>query len=473
MLMACPIQGHPPNPLAFHPAGCFNSIVCVWQNGPPCYPDSIHMDSSYPITPLATPPNSTIQVPGSKSMTNRALVLAALAEPHDQINASILDNVLRAEDTEVMVDSLQRLGIAIETRWPDNRLIIPCTPIANWKDSVDFFCGNSGTTIRFLTALLALGHGRYRLDGVARMRQRPIDDLLESLRGLGIDAKSELGNGCPPVLLHARGISGGATSVRGDISSQFLSALLLAAPHAQGPLTIEVDGDLVSVPYVKMTMAMMRDWGIFVEANRTRQQGYRSFTVAAPMSYRARTYSIEPDASSASYFWAAAAITGGTVTIPGLEQSCQGDIAFRDCLLQMGCTSDSNGMVRGGKLTGIDVDMNGISDTVMTLAVVALFANGPTIIRNVAHIRHKETDRLAALAAELRKVGGQIEEYPDGLKITPGSLKEATLSTYNDHRMAMSLALIGLRIPGIRIENPGCVAKTYPGFWQDLENLRQ
>lgn len=442
----------------------------------------------YEVQPLTHPPRCIIQVPGSKSITNRALILAALADEHEDCSASVLENALQSEDTEVMIDSLRRLGIPVETDWPNNRITVPCTPRSAWVEDADFFCGNSGTTIRFLTATLALGHGIYRLDGVSRMRERPIQDLLDALQALGVDAQSELANGCPPVVVKARGLRGGTVRVRGDTSSQFLSALLMVAPYAESPITIQVDGELVSVPYVEMTLAMMKFWSdaavsvlrngaeVATTPNMVSEyanQGTRQFYINGPAHYLARHDSIEPDASSASYFWAAAAITSGGVYVPGLDNSLQGDVGFRDLLVKMGCKLGSAGAVIGGKLHGIDVDMNAMSDTVMTLAVVALFAVGSTTIRNIAHIRHKETDRLAALATELRKVGAKIEELSDGLVITPGPLQGGMLSSYNDHRMAMSLTLIGLVVPGIRIENPACVGKTYPRFWQDLEKLRE
>jgi 3-phosphoshikimate 1-carboxyvinyltransferase len=442
----------------------------------------------YEVKPLTHPARCTIQVPGSKSITNRALILATLAEPHGDRSASTLDNALQSEDTEVMIESLRRLGLSIKTRRRSTpigfavekerqeirRLTLPCTPRSAWTPSAEFFCGNSGTTMRFLTAMLALGKGRYRLDGVPRMRERPIQDLLNALTTLGATVKSELTNGCPPVVVEARGLVGGIVKVRGDVSSQFLSGLLMAAPYAGMPVLIQIEGELVSVPYVQMTLAMMRAWGVLVAASMSKEKEARwQFTINAPTHYSAQHYTIEPDASSASYFWAAAAITAGGVYVPGLDNSLQGDAGFRDLLVKMGCKLGSAGAVIGGNLHGIDVDMNAMSDTVMTLAVVALFAEGSTTIRNVAHIRQKETDRLAALATELRKVGPKIEEFPDGLRITPGPLQGASLATYNDHRMAMSLALIGLVVPGIRIENPACVGKTYPHFWQDLEKLRQ
>jgi 3-phosphoshikimate 1-carboxyvinyltransferase len=433
---------------------------------PRTYPDKLE------IKPLERPPVATVRVPGSKSVTNRALVIAALAGRIESSEFSVLENALRSEDTEVMIGGLRCLGIEVEAQWSDDRLIVPCVRKSQWKKQADIFCGNSGTTMRFLTAMVCLGHGRYRLDGVPRMRERPIGDLLSALDQLGVKAYTEINVGCPPVVVETHGLRGGHVRIRGDKSSQFLSGLLLATPLAEGPrMHVRIEGELVSRPYVDLTINLMRRAGVFVtvEAND-------HIAVPTGQCYRPDTYPIEPDASAASYFYAAAAICDGTVEVPGLSWwSVQGDIQFVKLLERMGSSvieGQNNYVVSGGGLAGIDVDMNAISDTVMTLAAVASFADGPTTIRNVAHIRHKETDRLAALATELRRVGAEVEEFADGLTITPRPLHGAEIETYNDHRMAMSMALIGLRVPGIVIKNPGCVAKTYPGFWEDLERLR-
>jgi 3-phosphoshikimate 1-carboxyvinyltransferase len=444
------------------------------------------MTDPYEVKPLDKPPYCTVQVPGSKSITNRALILAALAQPaklsalSPQPSASILENALRSDDTEVMIDSLQRLGIAVEADWDNNRITVPCTPISKWNKNVEFFCGNSGTTIRFLTAMLCVGEGSYRLDGVARMRERPIGDLIESLQQLGVDIRCENNNGCPPILLNARGLPGGKMTVRGNISSQYLSALMMASPYAKAPVSIVTQGTLVSWSYVLMTLAAMHQWGVDVDGGREACQRSAQNSpqpggpiIIMPQTYKAGKHLIEADASSASYFWAAAAITGGNIGVPGLDMSEQGDIEFYHALLKMGCFDSAMYTIMGKALHGIEIDMNNFSDTVMTLAVVALFAKGSTKITNVAHIRHKETDRLSALVTELRKVGAIIEEHPDGLTIHPRPLHGATLDTYDDHRMAMSLSLIGLKIPGIFIRNPNCVAKTFPSYWHTLENLRQ
>ncbi|HEX5105113.1 MAG TPA: 3-phosphoshikimate 1-carboxyvinyltransferase [Pirellulaceae bacterium] len=428
-------------------------------------PDSIE------ITPVTRPVRGRIRPPGSKSITNRALVCAALAE-----GASTLTGALDSEDTRVMIESLGRLGIRVDVRDSGQMLVVHGCGGKIPAKQADLFVGNSGTTIRFLTALCALGHGTYRLDGIPRMRERPIGDLLDALNQLGADCRGELRTGFPPVIVRAAGLRcpDEGIHVRGDISSQFLSAVLMAGPASETDIEIFVDGTLVSEPYIAMTLRVMEQFGTFVD--RLNDDYFHS---EGNQRYAGRQYAIEPDASAASYFWAAAAITGGEVTVEGLaKDSLQGDVQFVECLAKMGCSVDYAAdeiTVSGRARWGIDVDMNAISDTVQTLAVVALFAEGPTTIRNVAHIRHKETDRLGDLARELRQLGAEVNELPDGLRIVPPTepshLKAATLETYNDHRMAMSLALAGLRIPGVIITNPECTAKTYPRFFEDLNRL--
>ena len=424
------------------------------------------------IVPLTNTPRAILRVPGSKSITNRALVLAALtaSREHD----TRLEGALQSEDTEVMIECLTKLGFLVVPNWdaaqihvrrPTGDRLIPA-------ESADLFVANSGTSMRFLTALVALGRGRYRLDGVPRMRERPIDDLLDAIQRVDIRAVSENANGCPPVVVESEGLRGGWIRIHGGISSQFLSGLLMAAPFAKSDVAIEVEGMLVSVPYVTMTVAMMRQFGLTFDQDRPGDYCIPAPQRPAPLP----RYEIEPDASAASYFFGTAAITGGAITVVGLPRnSLQGDVRFVEVLEQMGCRIERGAdsiTVHGGPLHGIDVDMNDISDTVMTLGAVACFAHGPTTIRNVAHIRHKETDRLTALATELRRIGAVVDERTDGLTITPAPLHGAVIETYNDHRMAMSLALVGLKIPGIVIDQPGCVAKTYPRFFEDLERLR-
>jgi 3-phosphoshikimate 1-carboxyvinyltransferase len=451
------------------------------------------------IVSLRRPPSVAVEVPGSKSITNRALVLAALTA---RGGACTLRGALRSEDTEIMIDCLRALGFRILSDWSNSLVVVssgsgkPRIPVGQ----ADLFCGNSGTTMRFLSAVVCLGHGCFRLDGVPRMRERPIADLLDALQQLGAKAFSVNNDGCPPVIVEADGLPGGVVRIKGNVSSQFVSGLLLAAPFGNGRLTIKAEGPLVSAPYLFMTVQMLKQWDLegSYHLRGACDEFWGEAAVLGPARFghdsdgicfhipggqmaeytphALRTYDIEPDASAASYFFAAAAITGGRVTVLGIpEKSLQGDIGFVDVLADMGCRVErcSSGItVHGRPMHGIDVDMNAISDTVMTLAAVACFAEGPTTIRNVAHIRHKETDRLAALTAELRKVGVEVEEFADGLTVTPKPLHGATIETYNDHRMAMSMSIIGLKIPGIVIQNPGCVAKTYPGFFADLERLR-
>jgi 3-phosphoshikimate 1-carboxyvinyltransferase len=409
-----------------------------------------------------------MRVPGSKSLTNRALIIAAMAD-----GPSVLTGALDSEDTRVMLDSLRRLGIGVEHDPASARIRVQGCGGSIPASSASLEVANSGTSLRFLTAMLATGQGTYHLDGTTRMRQRPVADLLAALNGLGADARTDLATGCPPVTIRASGLDGGLAFVKGDVSSQFLSGLLMALPYSRDVTTVEVQGVLVSQPYVAMTMAVMEAFGVTI-GNRK----FRRFDIY-PAHYHGREYAIEPDASAASYFFALGAVLGGTVTVEGLGgSSLQGDMAFADVLEYMGCyvsREPGRTTVTGGALRGVDVDMNAMSDTVMTLGVVALFADGVSRIRNVAHIRHKESDRIAALAAELRKLGARVDELADGLVIDPPSpdrLHGAAIATYDDHRMAMSFAVAGLRIPGVTILDPGCVAKTYPGFWDDLHRLR-
>ncbi len=402
--------------------------------------------------------------PGSKSLTNRALLCAALAKGH-----STLSGVLDSEDTQVMFDAWKALGLDLS--WNKSNYTIEvegCGGVIP-ESQADLFVANSGTSLRFLTAALTACHGRFRLSGVPRMHQRPVADLLIGLRQLGAQVESENATNpdCPPVSIHARGLTGGKATVAGNVSSQFLSGLLMAAPYAESTVELFVDGLLVSQPYVQMTIEVMKAFDVNVH-----QDDSNHFLVPAPEPYRPCHYPIEPDASAASYFFAAAAITGGEVTVQGLHRrSLQRDVEFCSVLERMGCEVewlDHAITVRGKALQGIDVDMNAISDTVQTLAAVALFAKGPTRVRGVSHNRHKETDRIRDLATELRKLGAEVEEHEDGLTITPQTLRSATIETYHDHRMAMSLSLVGLKVPSVWITNPSCTAKTYPHFFKDI-----
>jgi 3-phosphoshikimate 1-carboxyvinyltransferase len=417
------------------------------------------------IRPLDRPPDARIAIPGSKSLTNRALVVAALAEGRTR-----LSNVLLSDDTFTMVDALRRLGVPVEVDAAAQVMRVDgCGGQIPARGAV-LDAGGAGTVARFLTAVVALGAGRFVVDGTARMRQRPMQDLVDALNALGARAAARRGG--PPVVVDAAGLRGGRAVVRGQVSSQFLSGLLLAAPYARTDVELVVEGALVGAPYVEMTLAVMAAFGVDVE-----REDLRWFRVRAGQRYRARDYAIEPDASGAAYFFAAAAITGGRVEVPGLTAaSLQGDVRFVDLLEQMGCRTVRGPAalaVQGSPvLRAVDVDLAAMSDQTMTLAALAPFADGPTRIRGVAHIRHQESDRLAATAAELRRLGQGVEEFADGLRIEPRPVRAATIATYDDHRIAMAFALVGLRVPGIRIAGPGCVRKTFPDFFDRLEVLR-
>jgi 3-phosphoshikimate 1-carboxyvinyltransferase len=454
------------------------------------------------------PVTGTVRPPGSKSLTNRALVAAALAD-----GESLLHGCLDSDDARYMSRAWRKLGANIAMANDGKPGAMPAPQACRSRRSaarrqdgatvglpdrantasasdvllrvrgcagrlkpgpVELRVGNAGTAMRFLTAVAALGHGDYRLDGAARMRQRPIEDLLAALRRLGVDARSESGSGCPPVLVRADGLPGGPVAVSGRISSQYLSGLLLAAPYAQSPVAITVEGDLVSKPYAAMTCRLMADFGVPVT-----NDDFRRFVVE-PSCYQAREYCVEPDATAATYFWAAAALTGGRVTVAGLTAaSAQGDVGFLRVLEQMGCrvSQDAAGLTVEGppgqtRLRGLCVDLNAMPDTALTLAALALFADGETVIENVANLRVKETDRLAALAAELRKFGATVAELPDGLRIVPPAVvRPAQVETYDDHRLAMSFALAALRVEGVEILGAQCVAKTFPDYFAVLRRL--
>jgi len=410
--------------------------------------------------------DARVRVPGSKSLTNRALVAAALAS-----GPSTLRGGLRSDDTRVMIDALRALGCAIDTdrdvwhvRGSDGRLQAPATTLD---------AGNSGTTARFLSAACALANGPVVIDGNDRMRERPIDDLVRALRALGVECEILGADGCPPLRVAGGGIPGGEAWIDARRSSQYVSAILLAAPYAERDVELSlIDGALVSRPYVELTLQLMHEFGAkacWSEPGR--------LTVSAGRTYLGRDYGIESDASSAVYPLCAAAIAGGRVRVDGVpEDSLQADFRVLDALERMGCKVErlpESASVTGpdGALTGIDIDMNDFPDAVLAIAVVALFAEGITRIRNVANLRIKETDRLAALETELRKLGARVHADPDSLTIEPAPLCAAEIDTYDDHRMAMSFALAGLRVPGIVIRDPGCVSKTWPDYFSMLEGL--
>ena len=373
------------------------------------------------IQPLTRAVDAVVTVPGSKSITNRALLIAAMAQ-----GESHLLGALFSDDT------------------------------------------------RYMAQALGLGHGTFVVDGNDRMRERPIQDLVDGLRPLGVHAQCEgKDNVCPPVMVVGGGIRGGRTVMKGDKSSQYFTALLQVAPYAQEDVEIVVEGDLVSKPYIDLTAGVMRDFGVEI-AN----DDYKVLRVKAGQRYQVREYVIEPDASNASYFFAAAAVTGGRVKVRHLTKaSVQGDIGFVDVLAQMGCEvfEEADGMTVQGpeKLAGLDIDMNAIPDVVQTLCAIAPFASDPVTVRNVSNMRIKETDRIAAIETELKKLGVRVDAWSDGLTVYPADhIQPAALDTYDDHRMAMSLALVGLKVPDIVINDPACVNKTFPTYFDVLETLR-
>lgn len=419
------------------------------------------------LVPRPEPFSAVVEVPGSKSITNRALIIAALAR-----GESVLDGALSSDDTLYMAEALRQLGLSVTHDAARNRFEVTGGDGGFSAREADLFVGNSGTSMRFLVAALPLGKGRYRVDGIERMRQRPIAPLLDSLRDLGADVRSELGTGCPPVIVEANGLEGGSTRMPGDQSSQYFSALLMAAPYARQGVRIDVIGDLVSKPYMPMTTSVMEAFGVEAEID---EENWAWFRVLPGQRYQGRHFQIEPDASNASYFFAAAAVTGGRVRIDGLgTRSTQGDLNFVRALEAMGATVEMTKTattVTGpepSELRGVTIDMNAISDTAQTLAAIAPFANGPTTVTGIGHARLKETDRVAALAIELRKMGQVVHEFADGLTIEPRPIVAAEIDTYDDHRMAMSFGVAALRAPEITILDPGCTAKTFPDFFDRL-----
>ncbi len=428
------------------------------------------MLTTYRVPTCHRPVKGVVRIPGSKSMTNRALPIAALAR-----GTTVLTGALFSDDSRYFIDSLRRLGYHVETDEPRQQIQIEGAGIEPLyhPDGIDLFVGNSGTSARFLAAFVSLGVGRYRIDGVQRMRERPILALLQALQQVGIAAIDEHRTGCPPVLIEANGFPGGGIAIRGKESSQYLSGLLLAAPYAQGPIDLHVEGSLVSAPYVNMTVEMMREFGADVRVSD------RHYHIEPSLYHAKKVYQIEPDASSASYFFAAAALCGGTVRVAGIgKRSLQGDAQFARVLEKMGCR-----VVYGAdyieltgareKLAGIEVDLFDMSDMVPTLAAIAPFASDPVHIYNVANVRIKETDRIQACVTELRKFGVRVEETDDGLTVypQPKMKRGVSVQTYDDHRMAMAFAILGLNVEDTVIEDPGCTQKTFPDFFDTLENI--
>ena len=421
------------------------------------------------ITPLSHPLAARITPPGSKSITNRVLLLAAMSEGRSQIS-----HALFSDDTRFMIAALQRLGIKIEPDEQAGTLAVPGSDGAIPVQGADLFVGGAGTAMRFLTAFVTLGRGRFKIDGNERMRERPIGDLTDALRALGLKVEYELKDGYPPLVINAIGPDfgsdlGGFVTVNAERSSQFVSALLLAAPVWKKGLRLKVL-NAVAGPFIEMTLKLMAQWGV----NYSRDD--EQITIAGNQHYRARSFEVEPDVSSASYFAAIAALSGGTVQLSGLTQdSVQGDSAVFGVLQRMGARvrwlSDGVEISGSGRLQGIEIDMSSMPDIVPTIAALAPFASSPTVIRNVAFIRLHESDRLAALATELRRIGVEVEEFDDGLRIKPSTLKPGLIQTYDDHRIAMSFSIVGTKVKGIRIANPRCVSKTYPNFFLDLAGI--
>jgi 3-phosphoshikimate 1-carboxyvinyltransferase len=413
------------------------------------------------MTPVEAPIDIVVSVPGSKSLSNRALVVASLAE-----GKSRLSNVLHSDDTRFMMSHLRTLGIALQAL--DDEIEIEGRGGHFQPVQASLFCGNAGTTVRFLTAFCTLVPGVQVVTGDQRMQTRPIYDLVDALTGLGVDI--ECVNGCPPVTVRSPILPGGRVQVQANLSSQYLSAILMVAPYARQPISLEAAGEMVSEPYIELTLEVMAAFGVAVA-----RPDRRRFHIPQ-QCYQGRNFAIEGDATSAGYWWALAASTAGRVTVKNIQPvSHQGDMELLPILERMGCTvTGQDGVtVQGpGRLQSPGVvDMNRLPDGVMTLAVLAALARGETRIVNVANLRIKESNRLAALVAELQRIGIEAEELADGIRIQGGEPHGADIETYADHRMAMSFAILGARVPGIRIGTPECVSKSYPTFFEELQVL--
>ncbi len=409
-------------------------------------------------------PNQTVTVPGSKSYSHRIAIAAGMCN-----GISNIYNILESEDISYTLSFLNKLGV-ITVKDKDYITIqgVGGRP-APYSDPI--FLGNSGTSMRLLTAVAALGQGTYTLTGTERMHQRPVSDLLDGLRQIGVPAVSLHDNGCPPVRITGGETRGGHLEIDCSISSQYLSALLLIAPCTKKGIDIHVTAGPVSRPYVDMTVDIMTRFGIEI-----RREGYTVFHVPGNQSYSAGEYRVEPDCSQAGYFWAAAAVTGASITVSGLSKDTrQGDVRFVDVLAEMGCrvtyAADGITVTGGSDLNAIAVDMGDMPDLVPTLAVVAAFAKGTTVVENVAHLAAKESDRLSAVVNELGKMGIAAEKTKTGLRIAGGTAHGAEIDTYNDHRIAMSFAIAGLVVPGIHIRNESCVEKSFPRFWDVFDGM--
>ena len=409
-----------------------------------------------------------VNLPGSKSLSNRALLIAALAEGTTRIT-----NLLESDDTRHMLNALKLLDVQYTLSGERTE----CTVIGNGgpfvtKEPLELFLGNAGTAMRPLCAALTLGSGTYMLTGEPRMKERPIGHLVDALREAGATITYLENEGYPPLKIEANGLKGGEINIDGSISSQFLTALLMAAPMAQSEMHINIIGELVSKPYIDITLHIMKQFGVEVD-----NENYEHFIVKGGQRYKAlEHFMVEGDASSASYFLAAAAIKGGTVKVTGIgKTSVQGDVAFAEVLEKMGAKvewGEDYVSVSRGALNAVDMDFNHIPDAAMTIATTALFAKGTTTLRNIYNWRVKETDRLHAMATELRKVGARVEEGEDYISITPPSeLQHAAIDTYDDHRMAMCFSLLALDPVSVTINEPECTAKTFPDYFEVFERI--
>lgn len=413
--------------------------------------------------------NAAVRIPGSKSITHRAIIAASLAR-----GESLVRGFLECEDTLYTINALREIGAQITIEGVDLKVEGRGGKFGPSSIRKKIYLGNSGTSFRLLLSVVALGRGDFLMTGTQRMLSRPVGPLVAALNRLGAEASCVKQDGFPPVLIRANGIRGGKILMEGDQSSQYLSSLLLSGPYADTDIEIEVRGKLVSRPYVDITINVMKQFGIRVE-----REHYDSFKISSGQKYRAGEFTIQGDASSASYFWAAAAVTGGKITTENIypHATRQGDIRFLEVLGEMGCSIEKGSdrvAVHGGNLSGIEVDMGDLPDMVPTLAAVALFARGKTIIRNVPHLRHKESDRLQALTTEWSRIGGRIEELPDGLIIHGGApLSGTVVFTHDDHRLAMSLAVVGLRVPDLEVRDQHCVNKSFPAFWALWNSMRE
>lgn len=418
------------------------------------------------IEPITRPFDAVVELPGSKSYSNRALLVAALAAGRSEITQALF-----SDDTRYMHRALEALGVRVQADETARSFVVDGIDGRFPVGEATLEVGNAGTAARFLTAAVALGHGTFVVDGSPAMRKRPIQPLLDGLRALGVDAQSREANGCPPVVVRADGIAGGRTRMRGDISSQYFSALLMAAPYAAREVELEVEGDLVSAPYVTMTLSTMEAFGV-----RAERDGDRRFRVPAGQRYAARRYAVEPDASGASYFFAAAAVTGGRVVVPRLgSRSVQGDLGLLDVLSRMGCDvtigPDTVAVQGPARLRAVDADFTRMGDVATTLMAIAPFADGPVTVRGIAQTHYEESDRPVAAVTELQRMGLRVESTWDSVTIHPGAPQPCDVRTYDDHRIAMSFAVTGLRAPGIGIADPECVSKTFPQFFEVLRGL--